>query len=67
MASIETVKKWMKAIYGNIVPTIIDIKNENAFCNGCRNSKVIITKNGQTIEYTYDENGKETKEIKNEH
>lgn len=33
-------------------------------CPGCKNSKVVIQKDNLTYEYSYDENGKQTIEVK---
>lgn len=58
MSSIKTVQKWMNAIKN------FSMTGDIVICQGCKNSKVIITKNGKTYEYSYDENGKQTLEIK---
>lgn len=37
---------------------------DKVICKNCKNSKIIIQKNGKSYEYSYDENGKQTLEIK---
>lgn len=62
MSSIERVMKWLSAIYnGRKNLTVVE---DTVMCKGCKNSKVIIKKDGKTYEYSYDENGKQTVDIK---
>jgi hypothetical protein len=42
----------------------LSTKKDTIVCQNCKNSKVIIVKDGKNYEYTYDENGKQTLEIK---
>jgi hypothetical protein len=49
----------LKKKYGSL-----NVNGTNVVCKNCKNSKVVIVKDGKTYEYSYDENGKETIEIK---
>jgi hypothetical protein len=65
MSTMATIKKWMDAIKefaGTI--QIMTVDNETVICKNCKNSKIIVEKDGKTYEYSYDENGKQTVEIK---
>lgn len=62
MSSIKTIQKWMDAIKD--FAKTLTVNNDIVICRGCKNSKVIINKDGKSYEYSYDENGKQTIEIK---
>lgn len=62
MSSIKTVQKWMNAMKD--FAKTLSITDNVVICKGCKNSKVIINKDGKSYEYSYDENGKQTLEIK---
>lgn len=65
MSAIETVNKWTRKIkeFAKTIQ-IMNVDNDTVVCNNCKNSKVIINKDGKSYEYSYDENGKQTLEIK---
>ena len=59
LSKIKEYFKSLKQVHKNL-----SITGDVVVCRGCRNSKVIINKDGKSYEYSYDENGKQTLEIK---
>lgn len=65
MSTIERVNKWLnkiKEFAGTM--QVMSVDNETVVCKNCKNSKIVIEKDGKKYEYTYDENGKQTLEVK---